>query len=296
MVVALFISGVALASPASERTAQPLRDAAVVDSGGYFPHLSADGSRLLVSSIDAKELSLYDLSAGSRVVVRNSGLPGFDAMIGNDGKVYYVTMARSSKNLVFRSAFVYDPKNGKTKRLLKPQHGAVRIVQGTKGVAVVGESESYNLKKAGTVVWAQNDELCVSERGKIRTLKPVDGSVGYLWASLSPDGDKIAFNAAGKGTFVCDLNGNLISSPGKYLMPCWYDNQYLVAMNGVGNVQKMNGSRICLIDSNNGRLVKLLTDENVAAIQPSVGAGRVVYTTKNGEVRVMTIDFYYEDQ
>ena len=295
LAVLLLVSVMASARE-NERKADVMSDVAVVDSCGFFPRLSADGSRLLVSTLDAKELSVIDLNSKSRTIVCSDGLPGFDAVISSDGKVYYVTMEQRADRLVHRTAHCYDPANGHSKPILAAQHGAVRIVQGTKGIAVVGESESYNLKKAGTAVWAERDELCLSRKGKIERLRPVDGSVGYLWAALSPDGKKIVFNAVGKGTFVCDLKGNNLVSLGKYLMPCWYNNDYIVAMNGVGNVQKLNGSRICLVDASSGRLVNLLTDEEVAAIQPSIGAGKVVYTTKNGEVHVMMIDIFYEDE
>ena len=262
-------------------------DVVMTDSAAYFPQMSLDGRHLVYAPTDAHPLIMQDVATGATRVVSDEGLPGFDAMFDADGNIVFMTMEQRKGRLIYRGVSRYDVKKGKIKQLLKPQHGAVHIVKGTKGLALVGESKSKDLKKAGTVAWTQGDKLMISVDGKVRELRPVQGTVGLLWASVSPDGTRVAFEAAAKGVYVCDLMGNHLTPLGMYLMPCWYNNDYLVAMSNAGNI-RISGSNIHLLKAD-GSFAEILTNNEVAAIQPMVSGDKIVFTTKKGVVHVMTI-------
>ena len=262
-------------------------DVVMTDSAAYFPQLSLDGRHLVYAPTDAHPLIMQDVATGATRVVSDEGLPGFDAVFDAKGNIVFMTMEQRKGRLIYRGVSRYDVKNGKIKQLLKPQHGAVHIVKGTKGMALIGESKSKDLKKAGTVAWTQGDKLMISVDGKVRELRPVQGTVGLLWASVSPDGTKVVFEAAAKGVYVCDLQGSHLTPLGMYLMPCWYNNEYLVAMSNVGNI-RLTGSNIHLLKAD-GSFAQALTDSEIAAIQPMVSGNKIVYTTKTGVVHVMTI-------
>ncbi|MBQ2490686.1 MAG: hypothetical protein II539_03240 [Muribaculaceae bacterium] len=262
-------------------------DVMLTDSAAYFPQLSDDGKNLIYAPTDAHPLIMQDVATGATRIVSDKGLPGFDAVFDNKGNIVFMTIEQRDNRLLYRGVNRYDVKKGKIKQLLKPQHGAVHIVKGTKGLALVGESKSRDLKKAGTVAWTQGDRLMISVNGKVRQLRPVQGTVGLLWASVSPDGTRVAFEAATKGMYVCDLDGNHLTSLGMYLMPCWYDNDYLVAMSNAGNI-RISGSNIHLLKAD-GSFARPLTDSKIAAIQPMVSGDKIVFTTKAGVVHVMTL-------
>ena len=262
-------------------------DVMLTDSAAYFPQLSDDGKNLIYAPTDAHPLIMQDVATGATRIVSDKGLPGFDAVFDNKGNIVFMTIEQRDNRLLYRGVSRYDVKKGKIKQLLKPQHGAVHIVNGTKGLALVGESKSRDLKKAGTVAWTQGDRLMISVNGKVRQLRPVQGTVGLLWASVSPDGTRVAFEAATKGVYVCDLDGNHLTSLGMYLMPCWYDNDYLVAMSNAGNI-RISGSNIHLLKAD-GSFARPLTDSKIAAIQPMVSGDKIVFTTKAGVVHVMTL-------
>ena len=262
-------------------------DVMLTDSAAYFPQLSDDGKNLIYAPTDAHPLIMQDVATGATRIVSDKGLPGFDAVFDNKGNIVFMTIEQRDNRLLYRGVSRYDVKKGKIKQLLKPQHGAVHIVKGTKGLALVGESKSRDLKKAGTVAWTQGDRLMISVNGKVRQLRPVQGTVGLLWASVSPDGTRVAFEAATKGVYVCDLDGNHLTSLGMYLMPCWYDNDYLVAMSNAGNI-RISGSNIHLLKAD-GSFARPLTDSKIAAIQPMVSNDKIVFTTKAGVVHVMTL-------
>ena len=263
----------------------------LVDSCGFFPQLSLDGQWLLYSPTDAKSLMLKNLSTGQVTTVANTGYPGFDAIFGADGKVYYITQQRKSNGLVYRTGHCYDPSTGKSQVVLKPQHGRVEALQAATGVVVNGERQYYRSNDGvGAYVYTRGSLLyLVDEYGATRTMEPVKGSNGYLWAKLSPDGTKVLFEAAAKGLYVCDLDGRLVADLGQYLMPCWYNNDYIVAMSNAGNT-RTNGSCIWLL-SVDGSICKPISSNNERAVQPMVAGNKVVYTLQySGEVRQVELD------
>ena len=276
-------AGAAGVKPGSERT--------LVDSCGFFPQLSLDGQWLLYSPTEATSLMLKNLSTGAVTTVSNKGYPGFDAIFGDDGKVYYVTQERKKNGMVYRAGHCYDPATGKDQVVLKPQHGRVQALRAASGVVINGERQVYrNHERVGQYAYTRGDMLyLVDEGGTTRALQPVKDSNGYLWASLSPDGTRVMFEAASRGLFVCDLNGQVQAELGEFLMPCWYNNDYIVAMSNAGNV-RVSGSRIWLI-SVDGETFKPISDKNDRAVQPMVAGDKVVYSViYDGQVKQVTLD------
>lgn len=263
----------------------------LVDSCGFFPQVSADGQWLLYSPTDATKLMLKNLETGVVKTVSSTGYPGFDAIFGNDGKVYYVTQQRKKNGLVYRTGHCYDPATGTDKVVLKAQHGRVQALQAELGVVINGERQYYRSDKhVGNWVYTRGDMLyLVDDLGNTRTLQPVKGSNGYLWASLSPDGTKVMFEAASRGVVVCDLNGAIISQLGQFLMPSWYNDEYIIAMSNAGNT-RINGSHIWLL-SVDGKVVKSISPEGERAVQPMTAGGKVVYCLQHGgEVKQLELD------
>ena len=248
----------------------------LVDSCGFFPQLSNDGQWLLYSPTEGTSLMLKNLMTGAVTTVANKGYPGFDAIIGKDGKVYYVTQQRKKNGLVYRTGHCYDPATGKDKVVLKAQHGRVQPLQAAQGVVINGEKNVYHSsKQVGAWAYTRGDVLyLVDDAGTRRALQPVKESNGYLWASLSPDGTKVLFEAASKGLYVCDLNGEIIADLGEFLMPCWYNNDYIVAMSNAGNV-RLSGSHIWLL-SVDGEVCK-----------PISGKDSIIY---DGTVKQLELD------
>ena len=144
-------------------------------------------------------------------------------------------------------------------------------------------------KSVGTSVCVQGSKLFITTNGVTKEYSPVDSYAGYLWASLSPDGKKVAFFAAGKGIVVTDLNGKVLSMLGKYEMPCWYNNDYLVAQNAKDDGHQFTSSQIMLIKAD-GSFKTNLTSATSMSMQPTSAAGKIVYTTIDGLLYQMTIN------
>ena len=284
-IMCLWIIGAAAAGvkPGSEKT--------LVDSCGFFPQLSPDGQWVLYSPTDATSLLLKNLVTGAVTTVASKDYPGFDAIFGDDGKVYYVTQQRKKNGLVYRAGHCYDPATGKDQVVLKPQHGRVQALRATAGVVINGEHQMYRSNgNVGAWTYTRGDKLyLVDETGVTRSLQPVKDSNGYLWASLSPDGTMVMFEAASRGVTVCDLNGTIIAELGQFLMPSWYDNNHIIAMSNAGNT-RTNGSRIWLL-SLDGETMKPISPRDERAVQPMTAAGKVIYTIQyDGTVKPLQLD------
>jgi len=263
----------------------------LLDSCGYFPQMSPDGQWLLYSPTDATSLMLKNLSTGAVTTVSNVGYPGFDAIFGGDGYVYYVTQQRKKNGLIYRTAHSYEIATGKDKVVLKAQHGRVEPVRATNGVVILGERQIYRSNNhVGAYAYTRGSKLyLVDDAGSTRELEPVKHSNGYLWATLSPDGTKVMFEAAARGVVVCDLNGQILSVLGEFLMPNWYNNEYVIAMSNAGNT-RVSGSRLWLI-STDGETYKPITPKDERAVQPMVCNGKVLYTLQyDGKVKQLELD------
>ena len=75
---------------------------------------------------------------------------------------------------------------------------------------------------------------------------------------------------------MTDLAGNVLSMPGKYEMPCWYDNHYLVAQNAKDDGHQFTSSQIMLVKAD-GSFATNLTSATSMAMQPTSAAGNSVH-------------------
>ena len=143
----------------------------------------------------------------------------------------------------------------------------------------------------GDAAWTEGSRVHVIVGGEERVFAPVDSWAGYLWASLSPDGKRVAFFAAGKGIVIIDLRGQMLAMLGNYEMPCWYNNDYLVAQNAKDDGHQFTSSQILLLKAD-GTFKAELTKPASMTMQPTCGGGRIVYTTIDGLLYEMTINIH----
>lgn len=259
-----------------------------VEGPAYYPVLNAAGNRLLFITEDGA-LKYYDLTDDVTTVVTRDYVAGNDACWGGDGKVYYVTQETGEDRLVYRTGRCYDAATRQSVVVTEAQHGAVRAVPATRGGALRAPGKSYNSSTdIGSAAWTEGSRVHVIVDGNERVFSPVDSWAGYLWASLSPDGRRVAFFAAGKGIVVIDLRGQMLAMLGNYEMPCWYNNDYLVAQNAKDDGHQFTSSQILLLKAD-GTFKTELTKPASMSMQPTCGGGKIVYTTIDGLLYEMKI-------
>ena len=256
----------------------------------YYPVLNADGTKLLYSTIMKPGLKLYDFNDNVSVRVSDAAGVGQDAFFGGDGNVYYVTAERAEDYLIYRTGHKFDLKTEKNEVVLESQHGPVVLMKAQRGAALKAQARNYTLgSQMGTAVYTDGATLHVTVNGNDRSFSPVESCAGYLWASLSPDGKRIAFFAAGKGIVVMDLNGNVQSMLGNYEMPSWLNNDYIVAQNTKDDGHQFTSSQIMLLKAD-GTFKHELTKPTSMSMQPTAAAGKVVYSSIDGMLYMMKIN------
>ncbi|MBO7608625.1 MAG: hypothetical protein J6S96_00275 [Muribaculaceae bacterium] len=259
------------------------------DQPAYRPVLNAPADKLLFTDEMASSLYLYDYATGEVKLVSEEMGSGVDAFFGNDGKVYYVTQTRDDHNLIYRSGHSYDIVTSKHEMLIEPQHGAIHPMIATKGAGMKSESGIYKAPKKSLAVYTYGSEIAIVRNGAERRYAPVESDAGYLWPSLSPDGEKIAFFAAGKGIVIIDLAGVVLAELGNYEMPSWLNNDYIVAQNATDDGHQFTSSQIVLLKAD-GTLIKPLTSPSSMTMQPSASAGKIVYNTIDGYLYQMEVN------
>jgi hypothetical protein len=260
-----------------------------VEGPAYYPVLNEAGNRLLFLTEDGA-LKYHDLADGVTTVVTRDYVAVGDACWGGDGKVYYVTQETREDHLVYRAGQCFDTMTGKSTLLTAPQHGAVRAVPASRGGALKAPGgKGYNSSSdIGNAAWTEGNRVHVTVGSEERVFSPVDSWAGYLWASLSPDGKRVAFFAAGKGIVIIDLRGQMLAMLGNYEMPCWYNNDYLVAQHAVDDGHQFTSSQLLLLKAD-GTWQGELTRPASMAMQPTCGGGKIVYTTIDGLLYEMKI-------
>ena len=206
--------------------------------------------------------------------------------------MYFVTQEVRDDHLIYRTGNSYDVATGKNAIVTDAQHGAVRAVPATRGGALKAPAASYSSSSdIGSAVWTEGSRVHLIVNGEERVFSPVDSWAGYLWASLSPDGKRVAFFAAGKGIVIIDLRGQMVAMLGNYEMPSWYNNDYLVAQNAKDDGHQFTSSQIVLLKSD-GTWKADLTKPASMSMQPTCGGGKIVYTTIDGLLYEMQINIH----
>ena len=261
-----------------------------VEGPAYYPVLNDRGDRLLFLTEDGV-LKLYDIADNVTTVITRDRVAGNDACFGGDGKVYFVTQQVGENHLVYRTGQCYDMAAGRAEQLTAPQHGAVRAVPATRGGALKAPGRNYaSSSDIGNAAWTEGSRVHVTVDGEERVFSPVDSWAGYLWASLSPDGKRVAFFAAGKGIVIIDLRGQIVAMLGNYEMPCWYNNDYIVAQHATDDGHQFTSSQLLLLKAD-GTWQAELTKPASMAMHPTCGGGKIVYTTIDGLLYEMQINF-----
>lgn len=287
----LFLGAWALMSSAQQVTVTSSTPLLRGVEPAFYPTLNASGDRLLYSDADAHGLKMLDLSTQAITTISDLSGAGYNAKWSNDGDVYYITSKVDEQSrLVLRTGMRYDMARHTSDVVLEAQHSAVHLEAGTRGMAMNGEKHNFaTAPNRGVSVYTTGSQLVVNIDGKESRYTPVESYAGYLWASVSPKGDKIAFFAAGKGIVVTDLQGKVLAQLGNYEMPCWYNNDYLVAQNASDDGYQYTSSQILLLKAD-GTFRHELTSKTSMTMQPTCGGGKIAYTTIDGNITLITID------
>ena len=245
---------------------------------GFHPVFNAAGNLLAFTTESYEGLNVYDFSNQSVLTVSDEPGAGFRPVFSEDEKIFYKYTVFKSK-LKHEGLKSFDFRKKTVKEVFEPQ----RDLKPT-------QRYSAGVKTTRLVVWSDGRNLNIEKTGKTEVLNPVENANGYVWASLSPDGRMILFNAVAVGTYVSDLNGNIIASLGYLNAPVWYDNEFVVGMQDKDDGYIITESKV-IIKNLAGNITEQLSEPGRIAMYPTASsdAKKVAYNTIEGDIYVLEL-------
>jgi hypothetical protein len=263
---------------------------------GFNPVLNTAGDKLLFTASGFSGLNLVDLSTNQVTEISKEAGSGYEPQFSTDNAQIYYRKTSFENNRRFNAVLSFDIKTKRNSELLAPQRMLNKIYPLTNGVIAFSGKNILRAtaikSSAAPIVVSANDELRIMlYNGKISYLNPLNmPEPRYIWVSLSPDNKKILFTAAGKGTYICDLNGKILSSLGSINAPVWFNNDYVVAMEDKDDGHRVTSSKIVLISVVKKTKTDISTTDKIAMYPTASGkASRIAYHTENGEIEVVDV-------
>jgi len=263
---------------------------------GMYPSMNVTGNKLLFTSDGYTGLSLLDLSTKQMTEITKDAGAGYEPQFAPDDSKIYFRKTSFVDNRKYNAVSEFELKSGSEKELLSPQRSLNKMQTLKNGVIAFS---GKNLLRATTVksnqtpvfVTANEDLKILVYNNKLQFLNPLNMPESrYIWVSLSPDSKKILFTAAGKGTFICDLNGKILHSLGYLNAPVWFNDNYVVGMEDKDDGQQIISSKIVMI-SVDKKSKTVISDEKSIAMYPTASgnANRIAYHTENSEIELVTV-------
>ncbi len=263
---------------------------------GFNPVLNVDGDKLLYTASGFSGLNLVDLKTNAVLEISKDAGSGYEPQFSTDNSKVFFRKTIFENNRRFNAVQSYDLKTKANNELLAPQRLLNKIYPLNNGViAFSGKNilrATVTKSNATPVVVSANEDLKIMlYNGKISYINPLNmPETRYIWVSLSPNSKKILFTAAGKGTYICDLNGKILSSLGSVNAPVWFNNDYVVAMEDKDDGHRVISSKIVLISVAKKTKTDISTTNKIAMYPTASGkANRIAYHTENGEIEVVDV-------
>ncbi len=259
--------------------------------------ISPQGDYLLLSTDTKQGLVKWDFATSSSQVLTDDAGTGSDVFVSEDGKqVVYGQVSFSNKRRQ-EAVKSIDLSTGKKQTIVKPTRDLQGIAVEKSTVATItrGQLKTKALSGKETemsrpLLTKHHLKLFITRNGMTTQLAPNGVDERYIWASLSPDGNKVLYYVSGHGTFVCDVDGSNVIAMGNLTAPKWWDNNTIVGMDEVANEYTVLASSI-VARTLDGQVQKLTSDDVIATYPiPSAQAGKIAFSTPDGEIYLITVD------
>ncbi len=270
------------------------------DEGTFtHPKMSANGSKIFFSGASFKGLYLYNLITRELTRLTDKPGAGYQFSIGPAGeKVYYRTHEYVGTKRYY--SLIGQDINDGVKQIIEQRKRILstpRISSGGKLTYVVDarlKSRSINADSANILaaakpersVYIKNRVIALYMDDQEKLLQPLGQGI-YLWPSLSPDGSKLLFTKAGDGTYVSDLEGNIISEIGYANAPEWSpDGDWIVYMKDEDDGHVFTASDIFVSSADGTETFQITNTPEQIELYPAWGKNisQIVYETVDGVI------------
>ena len=234
---------------------------------------SPNGDYLLLTNTSNQGLQRMDLATQKVTKITSA-----------DGAGYNVKIAQDGNQIVYREVTL-DATKSRVSNIIRHDLAANKA-------QVVAKQQSHLAAMVADVnrpsFSVQDRQLMMTKNGKTIVFSPNGQQYSYHWASLSPNGKKVAYYISAVGCFVCDIDGKNIQFIGhNCLAPVWYNENIILGCDAKDNGEVVLESAIVAYSLDGKKQV--LTNGEQIAVFPQAAEGKIAYSTSEGEIYVMNI-------
>ncbi len=264
-----------------------------LDQPAFFPTYSVDGTSIHFTGNAYTGLWILDRSNLQLSKITDLQGAGFNPISLSDGSI------------VFRQD-EYIRGRKYTSLLKSDRHGIQRLVDKQRFlsttnafddqiITLVGEDlvlldgiggNRVNSLAGISILINDNLSLKTLRDGVLGNLEPL-GSGNYIWGVLSPLKDLLVFTKVGQGTYVCDLEGKLITDLGTAHVPQWSpDGHFLVFMKDLDDGHQYTESEIWIASVDGSQTWQITHTPDRIEMYPqwSPAGDHIVYHSHQGEI------------
>ncbi len=268
----------------------------------YYPQVSPTGEAILFTSENYNDIWMLNYKNGMIEKIVDGDGTGYEPMFSENGEVIvyreseYINNRKYSElrkyNILSKTSELIEQK---TRDLSPPLSGVSNTASYTINKKIVIKTVSDDLKKRDSsdevLVTIENSDLVLYENGERRVFNPL-GEGNYIWPSISPDGTKLLFTFAGKGSYVTDLEGNIITEFGYSHYPSWSkDGKWIVYMEDRDDGVQVTSSDIYVVSVDGSVKVNITKNDSEIEMYPrwSSSSNDIVYNTIDGVIYKLTL-------
>ncbi|MBN2215530.1 MAG: PD40 domain-containing protein [Bacteroidales bacterium] len=261
--------------------------------------ISPNGKHLLVTGPGSKGLYLIDIKRKKTSTITESAGAGYEPVFSAEGRYICYRSDEYPDNKRVSSLQKVDLITGDTRTLEKRVRNLTVPAVAGNSIVYLADGDQRIKRFNGMIPKSSKEEtyvmledlapvICIN--GIKRTLKP-GGKGSYIWVSLSPDKTKLLYCLVGKGTFVSDLNGNVLASAGKLNAPRWIDNQIVAGMVDEDDGMKVISSEIVAFSVTAKKKINLTStvERHEMYPYPFPDGKRIAFSTSDGMLYIMKI-------
>ncbi len=137
-----------------------------------------------------------------------------------------------------------------------------------------------------------NENLFIIQNDEIKNISPMGKGV-YVWESFSSDGEKVLFTFGNQGSFVCDLDGNILLNINDAHYPKFSpDDKFILYMKDKDDGEKYISSDLFIYSIKEKKEYQITNTSNIIEMYAewSHDQKSIVYNTLLGEIYLAKIN------
>ncbi len=272
-----------------------------------FPIFSPGGEKVLFTATGYKGLWVYDKNTDETVQLNDLRGAGYQPVFSKDGESVFFRHDNYIKRRKFSTISSQSLKTKKISTIVENErHLSTPKPIANNIVAYKNNTREINVELSddhricllekpatkGLNAFSENGNLYIDNNGKKEIFNPL-GDGKYIWGSLSPDKSKVLFRFIGKGTYVTDLNKNIIFQTKSGNYPQWSaDGKWIVYMNDEDDGHRVTSSDLITVHLETKKSLNLTQTKDKIELYPqwSPVNNEIIYHTASGNIELLKLE------